>query len=453
MYKILVDITNKLKEEKVQKTISVFTLKILGIFSSYLLTFLVSKYYGAEGWGTLSICLGVATFAYLFGKFGFDMALLKFSSTLHHSSDEISILKTIYQNAFKGLLPLCISLTFLLAFISPFLSNLFFKNDNYGIYFILIALSITPAVLTLIDSEGLRGLGKTSQYVFIQNIAIYLIASLLLSIYQIMLGGRDFKSIFIIYLIATTVVFLICRIWWHKSVLSFPTSSSSKVLSFKQIINISYPMFWSNAMFVLINWTDTLMLGVFSTEADVGIYNVAFKISNLVSVPLYVITSIAAPKFATKHALGDYHGLAKVINQSTSIIFLLTLPIFLIIAIFPYYFLQILGASFVAGVPILVILIAGQFFKSFCGSTDYLLQMTGYEKIFQKIILSAMIVNVLLNLILIPNFGSYGAAIANSCTIIYWNLVSTYFIKIKLKINALINFKNFNLKGLKEIIG
>lgn len=452
MYRLIVDITNKLKIETVRKTISIFALKILGIFSSYLLTFLVSNYYGAEGWGTLSICLGVASFAYLFGKFGFDMALLKFSSTLHHSSEEMSILKTIYQKAFKGLLPLCISLTFFLIFISPFLSHLFFKNDNNGIYFILIAFSITPAVLTLVDSEGLRGLGKTSQYVFIQNIAIYLIASVLLSIYNILLGGRDFKSIFIIYLIASIIVFIICRIWWQHSVLSFPTSSSSKVLTFKQIISISYPMFWSNAMFVLINWTDTLMLGVFSTEADVGIYNAAFKISNLVAVPLYVITSIAAPKFATKYASGDYVGLAKIINQSTSIIFVLTLPIFLVIAIFPYYFLQILGASFVAGVPILVILIVGQFFKSFCGSTDYLLQMTGHEKVFQRIILSAMVVNVLLNLILIPNFGSYGAAIANSCTIIYWNLIATYYIKIKLRINALINFKTFNLRAIKEIL-
>ena len=440
--------------EKVKKTLSIFALKILGIFSSYIFTFLVSKYYGAEGWGTFSICLGVITFGYLFGKFGFDMALLRFSSTLRNSAEEFSILKTLYQKAFKWLLPLGCFITFAIAISSTMLSNLFFKNDNQAVYFIILALAIIPTVFTLIDSEGLRGLGMTNKYVFLQNIALYLIASLLLIAYVVYAGStQDFKSIFIIYLISSFLVFIICRIWWQNSVLSlYPLCNSSKVLTVKEIFNISYPMFWSNAMFVLINWTDTLMLGIYNSEVDVGIYNAAFKISNLVTLPLFVITSIVAPKFANKHAIGDTEGLAQIVNQSTAVIFLLTLPIFIVIAFFPSIFLNIFGASFVAGVPILIILIFGQFFKSFCGSTDYLLQMTGHEKIFQKIILSAMFVNMLLNLILIPNFGSYGAAIANASTIIYWNIIATYYIKLKLNINALLNFRILNLKSIKGII-
>ena len=440
--------------EKVQNTLSIFALKILGIFSSYIFTFLVSKYYGASGWGTFSICLGVVTFGYLFGKFGFDMALLKFSSTLRNSKEEFSLLKTIYQTAFKWLLPLGILITVCITLNAKLLSNIFFNYDNNAGYFIIIALAIIPTVFTLIDSEGLRGLGMTNKYVFLQNIALYLIASILLIVYIIYFGNKtDLKSIFIIYVIASVVVFIICRIWWQNSVLSpYPISYSDKALTIKQIFNISYPMFWSNAMFVLINWTDTLMLGVFNSEADVGVYNAAFKISNLVTLPLFVITSIVAPKFANKYALGDTKGLAQIVNQSTAVIFLLTLPIFIIIAIFPTLFLSIFGHSFVDGVPILIILIFGQFFKSFCGSTDYLLQMTGHEKIFQKIILSAMVLNVLLNLILIPNFGSYGAAIANTSTIIYWNIIATYYIKIKLNINALLNFSILNLKSIKGII-
>ena len=434
--------------------IQVFSLKILGIFSSYIFTFLVSKYYGAEGWGTFSICLGIATFSYLFGKFGFDMALLKFSSTLHHSTEEFSVLKTIYQIAFKWLLPLGIFITIALVLCSSLLATIFFKNDINAVYFVIIAFAIVPTVFTLIDSEGLRGLGMTNKYVFLQNIALYLIASILLIIYVLFVGSnKDFKSILIIYVSASVVVYIISRIWWQTAALTpYPINISAKVPNIKQIFSISYPMFWSNAMFVLINWTDTLMLGIYSTETDVGIYNAAFKISNLVTLPLFVITSIVAPKFANKHAMGDTNGLTQIVSQSTAVIFLLTLPVFIVIAVFPSLFLKIFGPSFIDGVPILIILISGQFFKSFCGSTDYLLQMTGYEKIFQKIILSAMVVNILLNLILIPNFGSYGAAIANASTVVYWNIIATYYIKIKLNINALFNLKILSLNGIKGLI-
>ena len=61
--------------------------------------------------------------------------------------------------------------------------------------------------------------------------------------------------------------------------------------------------------------------------------------------------------------------------------------------------------------------------------------MTGNEKLVSKIVLSAALLNVMLNYYLIPIFEAYdswsgieGAAIASSICLIYWNALGLYFV-------------------------
>ena len=49
-------------------------------------------------------------------------------------------------------------------------------------------------------------------------------------------------------------------------------------------------------------WTDKLMLGSIMTANEVGIYDVAFKLSMFVNIALTAVNSISSPKFAEMYA-------------------------------------------------------------------------------------------------------------------------------------------------------
>jgi O-antigen/teichoic acid export membrane protein len=55
--------------------------------------------------------------------------------------------------------------------------------------------------------------------------------------------------------------------------------------------------------------------------------------------------------------------------------------------------------------------------------------MTGRQKAFQNIIMSASLLNVLLNFLLIPKYGGIGAAIASMASVVVWNIASVIYIK------------------------
>ena len=71
-----------------------------------------------------------------------------------------------------------------------------------------------------------------------------------------------------------------------------------KTISPKYLLNISFPMLLTTSMFYIIQWTDTLILGYYEPTSNIGIYNVAIKMSMASSIILFSINSISAPKYS-----------------------------------------------------------------------------------------------------------------------------------------------------------
>jgi len=189
-------------------------------------------------------------------------------------------------------------------------------------------------------------------------------------------------------------------------------------------------MFAQSVQFIMA-WTDKLMLGAMTTTEDVGIYHTAFKLSMFAAVALMSINSIAAPKFAEMFGKDDMEGLKKVVHQSTKMIFWTSVPLVTIFFIFPEFFLGLFGEEFKIGVAAFIFLSCGRLISSFSGSVGNVLQMTGNQNIYAKILLFGAILNVTLNLILIPKYGINGAAIASMSSLIVWNLSMVLVVKKK----------------------
>ena len=67
--------------------------------------------------------------------------------------------------------------------------------------------------------------------------------------------------------------------------------------------------------------------------------------------------------------------------------------------------------------------------------------MTGKEKVYQNILLLVLVINIALNIILIPKFGIEGAAMASASSLLLWNLSSVFYIYKQYHVLTFFNFK------------
>ena len=191
----------------------------------------------------------------------------------------------------------------------------------------------------------------------------------------------------------------------------------------------------TSSMFLVLSWTDNLFLGRFLSEDQVGIYFIAFKFGLIISLSLFAVNSIAAPKFSELSTAIDKNRLRKLAMQSVKLNLWSSLPVFLLLIFSVEWLLSLYGSSFLIAKRCVYILAVGQLYNALSGSVLNFLNMTGHEKLVSKIILSAAILNVALNYYLIPYFdasdywlGIEGAALSSMICLIYWNTLGVYYV-------------------------
>ena len=94
------------------------------------------------------------------------------------------------------------------------------------------------------------------------------------------------------------------------------------------------------------------------------------------------------------------------------------------------------GQEFVSGSPALIILSGAQLVNAAAGSVGLTLMMTGHERSTAYGLFVSAVVNVVLNAVLIPQFGVVGAAVATATSTILWNVLLIIEVYRKLGIDS-----------------
>ncbi|OMH40827.1 flippase [Desulfurobacterium indicum] len=408
-----------------------FILKIAGIVVGYCFTVIVTRHYGAEAWGVFSICLMFLQISGMFGRLGMDIALLRFTSEFMVSED-----KYLIPQVFKKSLLLTLSVSSVLSFILFLFANYIaikvFHNSILILPLKLVSIFVIPFVVLWITREVIRGLKKIAIYMLLQQLGVFALASVIL-VFSLMFLKINYPYLIPIlsYGISIIIFAFFALFLCRKYLMAFSlyVKPVLKQISYKYILSVSLPLLFSSVLVFIMGWTDTFMIGVFKTTRDVGIYNVVLKLSTLISIVLFSINSIAAPKFAEFWGRKDLKGLAKVARQSARLIFWMSLPILLVFVFFSKQILLIFGKDFIVASSALVILSLGQFVNAIVGSVGYILMMTGKEKTMQNIIFGGTFINVVLNACLIPYYGINGAAIASAISLVFINIVPLFLVK------------------------
>ena len=182
---------------------------------------------------------------------------------------------------------------------------------------------------------------------------------------------------------------------------------------------------------------DILLLGVLRNVEEVGLYRVVVQVSIFVTFGLSVVDMVMAPEFARLSGTGKFKELERVARLSAAATLALAAPVVVIFVLFGEELLSLaFGSSYGAGSAALAILALGQLVNALTGSVGLLLNMSGNERDTLRAGAAAVLVNVAMNLVLIPPFGLVGAAIATSLSLALWNVILWRYVRLRLGISV-----------------
>ncbi|MCI4368701.1 MAG: polysaccharide biosynthesis C-terminal domain-containing protein, partial [Thermoplasmata archaeon] len=178
-------------------------------------------------------------------------------------------------------------------------------------------------------------------------------------------------------------------------------------------------------------YVDTIILGVFRPETDVGLYSTAMTLARLLLVGSGALTYIFLPVAARLVREKDYSTLRATFVTSTRWTVALTLPMFLLFGFDPTLSIDaVFGAKFVSSALALQVLVVGSFISAILGPVNSCMAGMGYARaLLATTVLSAGI-NLVASLALIPTFGLLGAAVAWSVARVAYpgaGLISLYY--------------------------
>ena len=406
-----------------------FFLRFGGLVAGYLLTLIIAHLFGAKGLGDYVLAITVLRLFTLLAKLGLDTTSIRFIASFASQEKWTSIFRfrkqviTIlsFTSVFASILMYCLS---------EEIANLINVNPNF---IRLNAFFVLPMAFFMLHYQSLRGLKRIAEFSFFYRIsqALFSIISIVI-IYQFI---QDSEVPVYAYLVSVIIVSLLSFLsfqYWLKNKSEGKESAEQEIMRYSTLLKISIPLMFAQSVQFIMAWTDKLMLGAMTTPENVGVYHTAFKLSMFAAVALMSINSIASPKFAEMFGENDMEGLKKVVHQSTKMIFWTSVPLVTIFFIFPEFFLGLFGEEFKIGVTAFIFLSCGRLISSFSGSVGNILQMTGNQNIYASILFIGAVLNIVLNLILIPLYGINGAALASMSSLIIWNLSMVLVVKKKL---------------------
>jgi O-antigen/teichoic acid export membrane protein len=372
---------------------------------SYLLDFFfimfIARYLGAEAFGILSFALAFTAIFIVLSDLGLQQLttreVARDKSLTPKYLGNITIIKLILVVITFGLITLTINL-------------LGYPQQTITVVY-LVGLSLIFNAFT----QMFNSIFQAYERIEFMSLGQVLRAILLLG--GALLGISQGFSVFGFALLYPIVNILVLGYSFAVSIKKFVLPKIEIDFSFwKSSLREALP-FGLTAIFVTIYfYIDTVMLSLMKGDTVVGWYNAAYR-------SVYVLLFIPGAYFASiypvmsRFFVSSAKSLRLIYERSSRLIFMLALPIATGITLLAgRIILLIFGAEYASSIIALQILIWAVFFSFITNTPLWTLNSINKQRIVTGIAFLGMVLNIILNLILIPGLSYIGASIATVAT-------------------------------------
>jgi len=424
--------------EVLSKAAIAFFFRILGAVAQFSFIVVLARIFGAEGMGMYVLALSVTVVAAAVSRWGLDQAALKHIAVAAEAQ-EWGRVRKIFLSAFVLVLSASSIVTLLLFPASGWIVGTFFSQPEMTNTLQIMLLSIIPFSLLNLIAECMRALKNIAAHTLVQVVLIPLFSMATLLLLQH--TDVDISAAAYAYLASCITVAVFALLYWRRIVKDGSDSDMSVMDAGRQLLQTANPMALTAIIGIAMSFSETVLLGVFRSASEVGVYAAALRLALLVNFVLVAFNSILAPKFATMFHQKNIDEIEKLVAKSIMLMLVLTLPVFTVCIFMPEYILQLFGAEFAIGSIALIILALGQLVNVMTGPVGILLLMTGHERRMRKNSIISAGLGLLAGLLFIPYFGVNGAALSAVVGILVLQGLSVWSVSKYLKINVLRGFR------------
>jgi O-antigen/teichoic acid export membrane protein len=407
------------------KQTSIYSLgNLLPKLVGFLLLPLYTDHLTTAQYGILAILQ--ATGFVLIGIFSFNLhtAMLRW---LAQDKDEVSQKSIVFTTLISTVLIVGMLQAILLPFSSQF-SNVFFDNDTFSDYFVILFLSSGFGILNNIPLSLIRFKEKPVYYIVLTTIKFSVI--LLLNIYFIAILNMGVEGIILSELIGNILLMIVAS--------RFIVSNMQLKFNFpvlKEMFGYGFPLIFSTTFSLALTLGDRYIIKILLDDSSVGVYSLGHKIASIINV--FIIQSfqlgflpIAFKKFGEPNANRFY---SKIL---TYFVFLLVLSA-ICLSFFGKELIRFMSdnASYWDAYSIIPVISLAFVFKGIQYVVSLGFHYTKKTSYNAYIVMVTSIVNVSLNFLLIPVLGYFGAGLSMLGSLILM-VVLTYIYSQRLyKIN------------------
>lgn len=389
----------------------------------YAIAIILTNNLGPDYYGLWTLGESIQRILLTLALLGLPKALYRFIA-YYKGMGKLGKAKNLLVSAFIFSAIVSLALVIALVLVPENILDNLFNETGIGDVLHLMVMGIPFYALILLLSSSYIGFKKVRYQVFTEVVGLPLFQVITAVIVFYVIGnGIDawvkgyVFSLFLMSIVSSIIFFK--KIWLNLAHISFDS------LDYKEVINYAWPLTINAALTLVVGREiDFVLLGIFSSAREVGIYRVYLyfvmplqvMVASLAQIYQPTVTELIA-QMDLKEAVGNFKKIAKWTLQIN--IFLL-LILFFVGDILVYY---LFGEEYLVAPVVLSILALGKVLDSSVGPTLMTLEAFGKSRLILFNSILVVVLQVGLAYFLIPRFGLVGAGIARAFSLVMTNYI------------------------------
>lgn len=408
---------------------------MIGLVTFPIITRLLTRdQYGIMALITITMFLAVAI-----AKAGLSDGIIRFYKEYSDTPERMSVFtSTVF---FRGLLFSAIATAIYLGAL-PFLEASLHIEGKYTICFIIVSVQLFVRPINIIFLNLLRVQEKTMFYNAI-NIVGRLVsfgASILLLVYVI----GEFYGYFVGIVLAEVITFIVLFYWFLSNFkLHMKDVSSGLAVN---LVKFGYPLLITELSYLLLSYVDRYMIAAYKGGDILGLYSVGYNLASYVGETVTFSLSYAiVPLYVSLYAKEGKENTEEFLSKCMHYLLMAIIPIF-----FGYYlvskdvFITLASTKYTEAASFSPIILLGTMFLGLNSILNAGLYLKKMSRSILFIMLTALAINVAMNIYLIPRYGVFGAAVATLVACVATTMLTIFLsskhIKVKIDVKVVLYY-------------
>lgn len=374
-----------------------FAEQILRLIAGLLVGIWVARYLGPEQFGLFSYAIAFASIFGSIAKLGLDGVVVR--DLVREPGKRDIYLGSAFWLKMVGAMVTLVAIGFAMQFTS---------NDRAtNLYIFIIASGIIFQSFEVIDfyfqSQVL------SKFVSLCKMTQLLISSLL-KIYFVITGADLIWFVVVSFVDQVSLAITLFIAYRHQKIGSFFRHFDLAVA--RQLIKDSWPLIFSALVVMIYMRIDQVMIKEMLGEKEVGLYSAAVRLSEVWYFVPIVITNSLFPAIVSAKRIGEALYYKRLQQLYTGLVWMAIVVAIATSFLSDWLIMFLYGEAYKeAGQVLLIHVWTGVFVFFGCAWSKWMLSENKIKtsSLFQ---INAMVWNVILNILLIPSYGIYGAAMS-----------------------------------------